>query len=234
MKRHFSARAFHWAVALGFAGALGLAIPSEAGQRAVPRGGSDDGGGGGRAVPRGDSGGGSSAPAPSPGGGGSGRAVPSGDGGGSQAVPARPRGDREPSGVAVPRRAAPPPSGGGTIIIPGYGNYYPWGWGYGGLGLGGYYGFYDPWWYGYSPGYYSSDYEGSIRLKVKPRDAAVFVDGYFAGEVDEFDGLFQRLHVEPGPHRIEVRADGFETLSFDVRILPDRTVTYEGELREIP
>jgi hypothetical protein len=136
--------------------------------------------------------------------------------------------------VAVPRRAAPPPSGGGTIIIPGYGGYYPWGWGYGGLGLGGYYGFYDPWWYGYQPYYYSSAYDGSIRLKVRPRDALVFVDGYFAGEVDEFDGVFQRLHVEPGPHRIEIRADGYETLTFDVRILPDRTVTYEGELRARP
>jgi hypothetical protein len=70
-------------------------------------------------------------------------------------------------------------------------------------------------------------------LKVKPRHAEVYVDGYFAGIVDEFDGFWQRLHVEPGPHRIEVRADGYEPLSFEVRILPDRTITYSGELKPL-
>ena len=69
---------------------------------------------------------------------------------------------------------------------------------------------------------------------MKPRDASVFVDGYFAGQVDDFDGVFQRLHLEPGPHRIEVRADGYEPLTFEVRIPPDRTVTYSGELRRLP
>lgn len=123
--------------------------------------------------------------------------------------------------------------------------YYPWGWegygfgGYSGYGFGayyggGYYGGYDPWGYGYG---YARDYsigyadDGAVRLKIKPSDAAVFVDGYFAGQVGDFDGTFQRLHVEPGPHRIEVRADGYQPLSFDVRILPDRTVTYTGELK---
>jgi hypothetical protein len=130
-----------------------------------------------------------------------------------------------------------------------YGGFYPWG--YGGFGLGGYYGYYDPWfdpWYGgaggyYSPGggyygpqYYSSGYgyEGQLRLKVKPTHATVYVDGYFAGSVDDFDGIFQRLRLESGPHRIEVRADGYEPLSFEVRILPDRTVTYDGELKRLP
>jgi hypothetical protein len=119
-----------------------------------------------------------------------------------------------------------------------YRGYYPLA--YGGLGFGywnGYYGgFYDPSYYG-GPGYYSSGYSaygaynGALRLKVRPRDATVFVDGYFVGRVDEFDGVFQRLHIDPGPHRIEVRADGFQPLTFEVRILPGRTVTYEGELR---
>jgi hypothetical protein len=132
------------------------------------------------------------------------------------------------------------------VFVPGsyYGGYYPWG--YGGLGFGGYYGgAYDPWYWGgypafgygypyayraYSGGYW---YDGALRLKIKPRNAAVYVDGYFAGRVDEFDGVFQRLHIEPGPHRIEVRAEGYEPLSFEVRIQPDRTITYTGELTPI-
>ncbi len=76
--------------------------------------------------------------------------------------------------------------------------------------------------------------EGSVRIKVKPRNGSVYVDGYFAGEVDDFDGVFQRLHVEPGAHRIEVRADGYAALSFEVRVPPGRTVNYSGELRKLP
>lgn len=119
------------------------------------------------------------------------------------------------------------------MIVPGgyYGGYLPWG--YGGLGFAGYYGgYYDPWFYGDS-GYGGSEGDGALRLKVKPRDASVLVDGYFAGTVDDFDGVFQRLHIEPGPHRIEISADGYDTLSFEVRILPDRTVTYRGELTRV-
>jgi hypothetical protein len=71
-------------------------------------------------------------------------------------------------------------------------------------------------------------------LKVKPKEAEVFVDGYFAGIVDDFDGVFQRLHIETGPHRIELRADGYEPLNFEVNIQPGRTLTYKGELKKLP
>ncbi|MQA31917.1 MAG: PEGA domain-containing protein [Luteitalea sp.] len=158
------------------------------------------------------------------------------------AVPpySRPRDGRNATGEAVERR--PGSGGGGTIIVPGgYGRgYYPWGWG--GLGFGGYGyygGFYDPWGYdayGYGAyqGGYASGYDGALRLKVKPRDASVFIDGYFAGVVDDYDGVFQRLHVEPGPHRVEIRSDGYEPLMFEIRIQPDRTVTYKGDLQRLP
>lgn len=77
---------------------------------------------------------------------------------------------------------------------------------------------------------------GRLRLKVKPEHAEVFVDGYLVGLVDQFDGVFQRLHIEPGPHRIEFRADGYgyEPLTYDVLIQPDRTITYTGALKPTP
>lgn len=115
-----------------------------------------------------------------------------------------------------------------------YGGWGPWDWGYGGFGFGGYYGgWYDPW---YGPPVYgdAGEVAGAVRLKVKPRDAQVYVDGYFAGQVDQYDGVFQRLRVEPGPHRIEVKADGYEPLMFEIRALPDQTVTYKGDLKRIP
>jgi hypothetical protein len=148
----------------------------------------------------------------------------------------------ETTGKAVPRGTVPPAGGGGggVVIVPGYGyGFYPWG--FGGLGFAGAYygGFYDPWdGVGSYPAYpivggYSSDDQGAVRLKVKPREAQVYVDGYYAGTVDDFDGVFQRLHLRSGSHHIEIRAPGYETLTVDVDIQTDHTISYEGELKRI-
>jgi hypothetical protein len=117
-----------------------------------------------------------------------------------------------------------------------YDPYSPWYRSYGGYGSYGSYGPYGG--YGYpSYGYgYPSSYslaDGELRLKVRPRNAQVFVDGYYVGIVDDFDGIFQRLHLPSGGHRIEVRLPGYETLTFDVQIRFDDTTTFEGELRPI-
>ena len=134
---------------------------------------------------------------------------------------------------------------------------YPYG--YGGFGLG--YFYYDPYrWY---PGYYGSVYGagagyygggyyggyyggpvggyggygydmGELRLRVSPRHAEVYVDGYYAGTVDDYDGIAQSLRLESGPYRIEVVAPGYEPLEFNVRITPGQKVTYRGELRPRP
>ena len=134
---------------------------------------------------------------------------------------------------------APPPVNGGAI---GIGSYYPW-WLVGGAGYyGGYYGgYYDPWFggdpdaYDPQPPIYSGGFidEGSLRLKIKPKEAEVYVDGYYVGVVDDFDGIFQKLHIESGPHHIEVRASGYEPLAFDVRITPDHSTTYQGEMKKL-
>ena len=202
--------------------------------------------GGGTAVPRGDRGGSSGTRGGDKGATGNGAGSPSGpaDRGPTRAVPSsgRSRDERTPAGRAVPRSSAPATSRSG-IFVPGYyRGYYPWG--FGGLGFGGYYGgYYDPFGGYYDPygGYQgyprSSDtfgYEGKLHLKVTPRDASVWVDGYYVGIVDDFDGVFQRLHIEAGPHRIDISAPGYEPVAFDVRIEWDRTLTYRGELRKIP
>jgi len=118
--------------------------------------------------------------------------------------------------------------------------------GYGAFGLG--YFYYDPYrWYpgyysnyGYGPGYYpryGSGFGfdiGELRLQVFPRNAQVFVDGYYAGTVDDFDGTFQALKLEAGPYQIRIAAPGFEDLMFDVRINPGQKINYRGELRRRP
>jgi hypothetical protein len=217
--------------------------PREQGQRSEPNsiGGARSGGGGDRrAVPRGASGGDSSGRTAD-----SGRTratAGSGDSGERGRSPdpglSRPRGDRPATGEAVARhdRGRRGDRGRGrTIVVPGYPGYYDYPWSYG-FGFGYLGGFYDPWWYGSGGGYpiyvSRSDDWGRLRLKVKPVEATVYVDGYYAGIVDEFDGVFQRLHLDPGPHRLEVRLDGYEPLTFEVLIQPDKTTTFTGELKE--
>jgi hypothetical protein len=147
------------------------------------------------------------------------------------------RGNVPAGGQAVPRGATT--GSGGAVVIDGSG-FYPWGYASAGaIGLyggyyDGYYGAYDPW-YGwfptYSPSSYgSSDHSGGLRLKVKPNDAGVYVDGFYVGIVDDFDNAFQRLKLDRGPHRIELRAPNHQPLSVDVMIQEDFTITYRGEL----
>jgi hypothetical protein len=69
---------------------------------------------------------------------------------------------------------------------------------------------------------------------MKPKQAEVFVDGYFAGIVDDFDGAFQQLNLDVGPHRIEVRHPGHEVLAFEIRTQPDEKITYKGKLKPLP
>jgi hypothetical protein len=114
---------------------------------------------------------------------------------------------------------------------------YPW------VVYGGYYGGYyggtygaDPWPGGPPPDDppAAGDDQGALRLKVKPVEASVYVDGDYVGIVDQFNGVFQRLPLVSGPHLIELRAPDYETLSFDVLIQPGQSVTYHGEMTRQP
>jgi len=59
----------------------------------------------------------------------------------------------------------------------------------------------------------------TVKLSVLPKRAAVFVDGVFAGHVDEFDGRRGML-VAPGEHRIEITLPGYRTFRAEVSLLP--------------
>jgi hypothetical protein len=74
--------------------------------------------------------------------------------------------------------------------------------------------------YGYGYGYGLS---AALRLQVAPRETEVFIDGYYAGTVDDFDGFFQRLHLEPGDHDLELYLPGHRSLQQKVYLQPGRT-----------
>jgi hypothetical protein len=75
---------------------------------------------------------------------------------------------------------------------------------------------------------------GKLRLDIDQRDAEVYIDGYYAGVIDDFDGVLQGLRLEPGNYQVQVALPGFEPLEFDVRITPGRTTTYRGSLYPEP
>jgi hypothetical protein len=74
------------------------------------------------------------------------------------------------------------------------------------------------------------DEMGKLRLQIDQRLAQVYVDGYYAGIVDEFDGTFQHLDLTPGPHHIQIEQAGYATLSFDVNIVAHRKTDYRAKM----
>jgi PEGA domain len=81
-------------------------------------------------------------------------------------------------------------------------------------------------WYGYPyPAAYPIVYDNSasLRIQVEPRETEVYVDSYYAGTVNDFDGFFQRLHVSPGQHDIELFLDGYRVVRQQVYLQPGTT-----------
>ena len=81
-------------------------------------------------------------------------------------------------------------------------------------------------WYPYSAvgyGYARFDGGASLRVQVMPRDTEVYIDNYYAGTVDDFDGVFQRLHVEPGAHDITLYREGYRTVRQRIYLQPTGT-----------
>ncbi len=182
-----------------------------------------------------------------------------GGGGGSAAGRAVPRGGAT-VGTAVPRTGGggPPHGGGGHYggnhyYGPRYSGYYgyygypyygyPY-YGYGyypyglslsfGLGYGYPYGYaYGGYGYPYG-GYVATGYAvsayGGVRITDAPPEAAVYADGYYVGIVDDFDGTFQRVNLEPGAHHIEIKPPqgGPPPVSLDVNVRPGQTITYRA------
>jgi hypothetical protein len=122
--------------------------------------------------------------------------------------------------------------GGVLYRNPSYHRYYPYRrWSY-----YPYSGWYDGYYYGYYgwPAPYvrvSHMYEtGAVRVQVEPEDTDVFVDGYFAGRVDDFNGVFQRLYLRPGRHEIAFKKAGYRTHRVRLFVAADHTIKIHYEM----
>jgi hypothetical protein len=107
--------------------------------------------------------------------------------------------------------------------------------------VGGY--FYDPffgpypWWprraypYAYWPRY---DNRAVVRVIATPKDAAVYVDGFYAGTVHDFNDWWQGLPLPPGGHQILLYLDGYRTIQRRLYLSPGSSYKLHETLERLP
>lgn len=107
--------------------------------------------------------------------------------------------------------------------------------------IGGY--FYDPffgpypWWprlaypYPYYPIY---DNRAVLRVLATPENAAVYVDGFCAGIVDDFNSYFQGLPLPPGGHEIVLYLEGYRTIHRRMYLAAGSTFKLHETMERLP
>src|SRR6266571_7630552 len=86
--------------------------------------------------------------------------------------------------------------------------------------------YFDPYYRWYPPSYgYGAQFErdAALRLQVTPRETEVFVDGYFAGKADDFDGFLQRLRLPPGEHALQLYLAEHRSVQQKIYLQPGAT-----------
>ncbi|PYP42884.1 MAG: hypothetical protein DMD43_01205 [Gemmatimonadetes bacterium] len=88
---------------------------------------------------------------------------------------------------------------------------------------------------GYAPDYFRnrSRRGGSLRLLVDPGQTGVYVDGYYAGSADEFNGTPQRLFLSPGHHEITLVLDGYRTHRMHVYVSLDHVIDLQYPMEPV-
>jgi hypothetical protein len=71
---------------------------------------------------------------------------------------------------------------------------------------------------------------GGLSFEITPRDAELIVDGTPVGTVGQFTPSTQPLGLPAGRHQIEVHANGYRTMHFDVDIVAGQVIPYQGQL----
>jgi PEGA domain-containing protein len=107
--------------------------------------------------------------------------------------------------------------------------------------IGGY--FYDPWFGPYPwwqrpaypyPYYPLYDHRAVLRVLATPDNAAVYVDGFYAGIVDDFNGFFEGLPLPPGGHEIVLYLQGYRTLHRRMYLAPGSTFKLHETMEGLP
>jgi hypothetical protein len=74
---------------------------------------------------------------------------------------------------------------------------------------------------------------GGVSFDITPAGAQVYVDGTFAGLVEDFTDTSAPLLLAPGDHYVEIRLAGYRTASFDATIVSGEVTPYQGTLERL-
>jgi hypothetical protein len=83
---------------------------------------------------------------------------------------------------------------------------------------------------GVTPGSGQQDF-GGVSFNITPGDAQVYVDGEYAGVVSNFSPTSLPLTLAPGRHHIEIRANGYQTMTFDSDVTRGQVIPYQGSMQ---
>jgi hypothetical protein len=120
--------------------------------------------------------------------------------------------------IALATLLVPAASAAQGVVVVGGGFYRPYGpawWG--------------PGWYGPAYGPYAVvPYTGQVKIKTNDKNAAVFVDGGYAGQAAKL----KKFALRPGTHDIELRdPSGHAFYQERVQVIPGKTLEINAEYR---
>ncbi|HKV61938.1 MAG TPA: PEGA domain-containing protein [Candidatus Acidoferrum sp.] len=70
-----------------------------------------------------------------------------------------------------------------------------------------------------SAGWVTPSAVSTLKLKVQPDRAAVFLDGRYIGHVGEFGGKFHSMVIASGTHRVKIELPGYRTFETEITLL---------------
>ena len=75
---------------------------------------------------------------------------------------------------------------------------------------------------------------GRVIFDVQPATAQVFADGYYIGTPEDFSAARGGGLLDPGAHRLDVSAPGYEPAAMDVRVMSGQSLTVRATLKALP
>src|SRR5262249_43099575 len=73
--------------------------------------------------------------------------------------------------------------------------------------------------------------EGGLSFEITPAEAQLSIDGSVVGTVGQFTPTSQPLGLTAGRHHVEIRAQGYQTMTFDVDIIAGQVIPYQGTMQ---
>ena len=81
-----------------------------------------------------------------------------------------------------------------------------------------------------SPRLPTKDATAELKIAATPSRAAVFVDGQYAGHIDEFDGVGKAMLLTPGQHRLHIALPGYLPFDTTVDVRPQQKLKIQTDL----